>query len=90
MTGPIILITLGVLFLLGNLYPGQFEFGRMWPVILIVLGLVKIFEYFGISGNRRRHPFDRHRPGGHRMGDSTNAEERTRGPGRADDGEERS
>jgi len=88
MTGPIILITLGILFLLGNLYPGQFEFGRMWPVTLIVLGLVKILEYFGLMGDGRRHPFDRHRPGRHRMGASTNDEQRSRGPGRAHDGEE--
>jgi hypothetical protein len=46
MTGPLILITLGVLFLLNNLYPGMFRFGRMWPVILIVIGLSKIAEYF--------------------------------------------
>jgi hypothetical protein len=89
MTGPIILITLGVLFLLNNLYPAQFEFGRMWPVILIVIGLVKIFEYFRAT-EPRGHSFDRHRPGGHRMGASTNAEQRTRGPGRVDDTEEKS
>jgi cell wall-active antibiotic response 4TMS protein YvqF len=46
MTGPLILITLGVLFLLNNLYPGMFRFGRMWPVILIVIGLSRIAEYF--------------------------------------------
>jgi hypothetical protein len=46
MTGPLILITLGVLFLLNNLYPDVFRFGRMWPVILIVIGLSRIAEYF--------------------------------------------
>jgi LiaI-LiaF-like transmembrane region len=46
MTGPLILITLGVLFLLNNLYPDLFRFGRMWPVILIVIGLSRIAEYF--------------------------------------------
>jgi hypothetical protein len=46
MTGPLILITLGVLFLLNNLYPVMFRFGRMWPVILIVIGASKIAEYF--------------------------------------------
>jgi uncharacterized membrane protein HdeD (DUF308 family) len=40
-----LLIVIGVLFLLNNLFPG-FRFGRMWPVILIVIGLAKIFEYF--------------------------------------------
>lgn len=45
MLGPLLLIVLGVLFLLNNLYPGVFRFGRMWPVILIVIGLAKVFEY---------------------------------------------
>jgi hypothetical protein len=43
--GPLLLIVLGVLFLLNNLYPGLFRFGKMWPVILIVIGLAKVFEY---------------------------------------------
>ena len=47
MTVPIILITLGGLLLLNNLAPERFDFERMWPVILIVIGLVKIVEYFG-------------------------------------------
>jgi hypothetical protein len=46
MLGPLLLIVLGVLFLLNNIYPGVFRFGRMWPVILIVIGLAKVFEYF--------------------------------------------
>ena len=43
MMGPLILIVLGVLFLLSNIFP-QFSFGRLWPVILIVIGVVKIVE----------------------------------------------
>ena len=46
MLGPVLLIVIGFLFLLNNLYPEQFRFGRMWPVILIVIGLVKVLEYF--------------------------------------------
>jgi hypothetical protein len=46
MTGPLILIGLGILFLMNNLYPQVFGFGRMWPVILIVIGLSRIAEYF--------------------------------------------
>lgn len=46
MNGPIILIVLGVLFLLNNLYPDVFQFSRMWPVILIVIGVVRIAEHF--------------------------------------------
>jgi hypothetical protein len=45
-TGPLLLIVIGVLFLLNNLFPDQFRFGRMWPVILIVIGITKVIEYF--------------------------------------------
>jgi hypothetical protein len=44
MVGAFILITLGVLLLLNNLYP-EFDFLRTWPVILIVIGLAKVAEY---------------------------------------------
>jgi hypothetical protein len=46
MLGPLLLIVIGVLFLINNMYPGMFPFGKMWPVILIVIGLAKVFEYF--------------------------------------------
>ncbi|HYR87610.1 MAG TPA: DUF5668 domain-containing protein [Terriglobia bacterium] len=46
MLGPLLLIVLGVLFLLNNVYPATFRFGRMWPVILIVIGLAKVLDYF--------------------------------------------
>jgi len=46
MLGPLLLIVIGVLFLLNNMYPGVFRFGKMWPIILIVIGLSKVFEYF--------------------------------------------
>ena len=46
MKGPILLITLGVLLLLNNLYPVVFSFTRLWPVILIALGIGKIAEHF--------------------------------------------
>ncbi len=52
MLGPLLLIVLGVLFLLNNMYPGVFRFGKMWPVILIVIGLGKILEYFQNSQTR--------------------------------------
>ena len=44
MLGPLLLIVIGILFLLNNMVPG-FRFGKMWPVILIVIGLAKVFEY---------------------------------------------
>ena len=53
MLGPILLIVIGVLFLLNNMFPGgEFRFGRMWPVILIVIGLVKVLEYFRGRGTK--------------------------------------
>ena len=45
MKGPVFLIVLGVLLLLNNLYPDFFRFSRMWPVILIVIGAMRIAEY---------------------------------------------
>ncbi len=38
--GPIIMITIGVLFLLDKFTP--FQFGETWPVILIVLGVMAL------------------------------------------------
>lgn len=46
MLGPLLLIVIGVLFLLNNMYPDVFRFGKMWPVILIVIGLAKVADYF--------------------------------------------
>jgi hypothetical protein len=44
MTGPLILIVLGVLLLLNNLYPETYRIGRVWPVIIIVIGFAKVLE----------------------------------------------
>jgi hypothetical protein len=52
MIGPLLLIVLGVLFLLNNFYPGLYRFSRMWPVILIVIGLAKVLEYFQKGGRK--------------------------------------
>ena len=38
--GPVILITLGVLFLAGQF--GPFPFWRLAPILLIVIGLVRV------------------------------------------------
>ncbi len=40
--GPILLITIGVLFAMDNL--GAVSFSRTWPVILIIVGVLKLFE----------------------------------------------
>ena len=55
MLGPVLLIVIGVLFLLNNMYPGVFRFSRMWPVILIVIGVTKVIEYFQAQriGNKK-------------------------------------
>jgi hypothetical protein len=52
MVGPLLLIVIGVLFLLRNIYP-YFGFDKMWPVILIVIGLAKVIEYFQIQPEKR-------------------------------------
>ena len=44
MTGPLILIVLGALLLLNNLYPEVYRLSRVWPVILIVIGISKLCE----------------------------------------------
>jgi hypothetical protein len=44
MIGPLILIVLGILLLLNNLYPTIYPFSRVWPVILIVIGLAKVLD----------------------------------------------
>jgi hypothetical protein len=40
--GPAILITIGVLFLLGETRGGVFDFSNTYPVILIVIGAVSL------------------------------------------------
>jgi hypothetical protein len=54
MTGPLILITLGVLLLLQNLYPQTFGFSRVWPVVLIVIGLSKVLG--SLAGRSKGKP----------------------------------
>ena len=44
MIGPLILIVLGILLLLNNLYPNVYPFSRVWPVILILVGLAKVLD----------------------------------------------
>ncbi len=49
--GPIVLITLGTIFLLGNMgWLGWHQIGlyfaRFWPLLLILWGVIKMFEYW--------------------------------------------
>ena len=40
LTGPAVVITIGVLFLLHQVHGGRFYFGNTWPVILVVMGIL--------------------------------------------------
>lgn len=62
MMGPMMLIVIGILFLLNNLFPYQFRFGRMWPLILIVIGVVKVIEYFQMEAKGNSDPALRSTP----------------------------
>lgn len=42
LTGPAIVITIGVLFLLDRLHGSHFYFGNTWPVLLLVIGLLHL------------------------------------------------
>jgi DUF4097 and DUF4098 domain-containing protein YvlB len=49
--GPVVLITIGVVFLLGNMGVLGWRnigelFARYWPLLLIIWGLIKLFEYW--------------------------------------------
>ncbi len=41
--GPVILITLGLMFLMDQIVPG-WNLGRTWPVLLVVIGIVKLLD----------------------------------------------
>jgi hypothetical protein len=40
--GPVVVVTIGVLFLLQEMRGGYFDFGNTYPVILIVIGLISL------------------------------------------------
>ncbi len=42
--GPTIVVTIGVLFLLESLHVGDLGFHRTWPVILLVIGAIKLLQ----------------------------------------------
>jgi hypothetical protein len=47
--GPVIVVTVGVLFLLQEMRGGYFDFSNTWPVILIVIGLLNLASAFASS-----------------------------------------
>ncbi len=51
LTWPVVLITLGLLFLLDEFAP-SWGFDRTWPVLLVVIGVLMLFE----SGRAPRPP----------------------------------
>ena len=58
--GPLILIVIGVLFLLRNFgfrLPLLHQFVRYWPLLLVVIGLVRLAEYF--AARNRQQPVPR-------------------------------
>jgi hypothetical protein len=47
--GPVIVVTIGVLFLLQEMRGGFFDFGNTYPIILIVIGLISLASAFASS-----------------------------------------
>lgn len=41
--GPVVIITLGLMFLLAQFVPG-WGIGRTWPALLIVIGVIKLLD----------------------------------------------
>lgn len=81
-TGPIILITIGVLFAFDRFT--EFRFSQTWPVLLIVVGLLKLIGggRFGRGGRRRYEepPFNQP-PSGYPGPGSSQTPGSTQGPG---------
>lgn len=50
--GPVILITLGAIFLIGEFIP-RLDFGDLWPVLLIAIGIMKLLEYSASPAGHR-------------------------------------
>jgi hypothetical protein len=59
MMGPAVLVTIGLLFLIQN-FSDRLDFGDLWPLLLIVIGIVKVLQYTA--------PADGHIPVGYMPG----------------------
>jgi hypothetical protein len=64
--GPAVLVTLGLLFLMAN--ASNYSFERTWPILLIVIGAIKVARYV-ISDeghfNPGQYPLPPYPPGGY-------------------------
>jgi hypothetical protein len=60
--GPIVLIVVGILFAVQQ--AGGYAFWRTWPVILIVVGLMKLMERSARTSDAGRDPDGSSYPGG--------------------------
>jgi hypothetical protein len=60
--GPILLITVGVLFAIQQ--AGLLPFSRTWPLVIIVVGVVKLIERANIQAQAPGAPNSGPRPGG--------------------------
>jgi hypothetical protein len=68
--GPAMLLTIGILFLLQSLHVAHFD--RTWPVILLVIGAVKLLQSSGVTGGPGA-PAPPGTPGAHIEGPDTTA-----------------
>ena len=59
--GPVMLITIGVLFAFDHV--GTFSFGRTWPLLIIVFGVLKLLERVSV-GQPQVPPYSGPTPGG--------------------------
>lgn len=53
-TGPILLVALGIMFLVGQFVPA-WGVGKTWPVLLIVIGLARLIESSWGAGPAQGH-----------------------------------
>lgn len=50
--GPVLLVTIGILFMVDEL-TWRFDFWDLWPVILIVVGIMKLLEFSASTEGHR-------------------------------------
>jgi Domain of unknown function (DUF5668) len=60
--GPILLITVGALFAIQQ--AGVLPFSRTWPLVIIVIGIVKLVERINVQPQTPTAPNSGPRPGG--------------------------